>query len=351
MRAEVLSTLEAPTVSEWRRLAVRRENPFVLPEWHETWLEAHPGACPVVIAARRADGALAGVIPLISRPGSRWLEGPGGPYADWFDPACDPADEPAVAAAAASVLDRLPGLWRCDRACESWLGELDAAVRGSRRWTLQPRPQNTVLNVADLTARVGAQGKTASELRRHGRRLRAQRWAQVRCSRTPGQADRDFDALLRLHAARWGPDHFDPQSLAFQREFARRCARRGWLRLWVLEAGGRMVAANYGWRLGSTAFGYLQAFDPEFSRYRPGAVLADHAVRAAAAEGCSAFNMLRGGEQFKRTLGAHEQPLASAAVLRRRTATRLAERSLAQAHRAWQRLPAAPRRRLRGVAS
>jgi hypothetical protein len=152
LTAEVIGTVETQLADEWRELALRRENPFVLPEWHAAWLETHPAARPVVIAAWREDGSLAGVIPLVATPGSRWLGVAGAPYADWFSPACDPADEPALAAATAGVLDRLGGVWRIDRSLAggSWLDALRAAVGPHGRWAVQSRPEAEVLAVARL---------------------------------------------------------------------------------------------------------------------------------------------------------------------------------------------------------
>ena len=250
-----------------------------------------------------------------------------------------------------TVLDRLDGVWRIDRslASDAWLGALRAAVARNRKWAVQSRPESEVLAVAPLSEDAGARGKTGRETRRHRRRIESQKGATFRRSQTPDEAARDLDALLELHAARWGRDHFDPADRAFQHEFARRAAERGWLRLWVLEARGTVAAATYGWRLGSTAFGYLQAFDPAFSEYRPGMVIADHAVREAAKEGCTQFNMLRGGEHYKRALGGEEQALASATVVRRHTATALALGARARGQAAWRRLPEAQRERLRGL--
>jgi CelD/BcsL family acetyltransferase involved in cellulose biosynthesis len=351
LRAEVIATVETPLADEWRELAVRRENPFALPEWHAAWLETHPAARPVVIAAWRENGELAGVIPLVRTAGDRWLGVAGAAHVDWFSPACDPADEPALAAATAAVLDRLEGVWRIDRclASDAWLGALRAAVGHHGRWVVQSRPEAEVLAVAPLSEHAGARGKTGSEIRRHRRRIESQTGATFRRSQTADEGRRDLDALLELHAARWGPDHFDAADRAFQHEFARRAAERGWLRLWVLEAQGRMAAATYGWRLGATSFGYLQAFDEAFAKYRPGMVIAEHAVEEAADEGCAEFNMLRGSEHYKHALGGEERTLASASVVRRHTVTSLAVRTRARGQRAWRHLPERQRKLLRGL--
>ena len=78
-------------------------------------------------------------------------------------------------------------------------------------------------------------------------------------------------------------------------------------------------------------------------------VIADHAVRAAAEEGCTQFNMLRGSEHYKRALGGQEHALASATVVRRHSATALAVRTRARGQGVWRRLPETQRERLRGL--
>ncbi len=116
LTAEVLGAPDPALREEWRALAVARETPYVLPEWHETWLETHPGDRPVVVVARRADGALAGVVPLVAPADGRWLTAAGAPFADWFCPAAAPEDDVALAAAVARVAGDLPAPWRIDRA-------------------------------------------------------------------------------------------------------------------------------------------------------------------------------------------------------------------------------------------
>jgi CelD/BcsL family acetyltransferase involved in cellulose biosynthesis len=343
--AQIVDAVDAQTAEEWRRLALRRENPFVLPEWHSAWVETHEGARGVTVVARRPDGSLAGVVPLVSEQGSRWVGAAGGPYADWFTPVCASGDEGVVAEAVASVLDDLPGLWRCDRAPESWLRALEAET--DRRWRPARLPDDDVLVVAPLDERAGARGKAGSEIRRHARRLGSDVGASFRLSTGADEVARDFEALLELHAGRWGADHFDPQALEFQRRFARLSAERGWARLWVIEAEGRMIAASYGWRVGEAELGYLQAFDAEFSRYQPGMVIVDHAARAAGEAGCTSFNMLRGADRYKKTFGGHEVRLASATVLRRGRPTTLAVRAHAGSRRAWHRLSGRRRTRAR----
>jgi CelD/BcsL family acetyltransferase involved in cellulose biosynthesis len=84
---------------------------------------------------------------------------------------------------------------------------------------------------------------------------------------------------------------------------------------------------------------YQLAFDPGLARRSPGALLCGHAIEAAAAEGCLAFDFLRGDEPYKYAFGATGRPtwrrrlggreLAALAAAGRRGAVRVRRRSRA----------------------
>src|SRR6185295_11066668 len=87
-----ITTLERPPaelIEPWRALAVAAENPFALPEWLDAWCAAHPQDRPRILVCRRADGSLAGVVPLVARGTRRRrvVLAPGGDLADVFAPA------------------------------------------------------------------------------------------------------------------------------------------------------------------------------------------------------------------------------------------------------------------------
>jgi CelD/BcsL family acetyltransferase involved in cellulose biosynthesis len=340
----------AEVVEPWRALAVRAENPFVTPDWHGAWLEAHPGQHAVVIAARRDDGALAGVVPLVAN-GERTptLSAAGGSAADWFSPACRPRDELAVARATGAVLDQLVPYrrWRLDRCLSggSWAEGLHEELP-QRGWTAVRQPVEDVMPVSSFPdGRVNGRG--TKDVRRRRRKLEREHDVAFRLSRSPWEVDADLEELLALHAARWGEDTFDEPMHDFQRAFARRAAARGWLRLWTLEVDGARAASLYCLRIGTTTYGYIHAFDREFARQGVGLVLLDHAVGQSVAEGCAEFNFLRGGETYKRRFGAEERRLWSYDVVPQRSMAALSARSYASARAAWLRLPAGGRARMR----
>ena len=127
---------------------------------------------------------------------------------------------------------------------------------------------------------------------------------------------------------------------AFHTEFAARAAERGWLRLHTLEVDGRPAAVLYGWRLGTRAFAYSQAFDPAYARYAIGVSLLATAVERAAAEGCTRFDMLRGDEPHKQRFRVSAHALESRLVARRGSPAAAEALARSAGRRAWARLPA-----------
>jgi CelD/BcsL family acetyltransferase involved in cellulose biosynthesis len=92
----------------------------------------------------------------------------------------------------------------------------------------------------------------------------------------------------------------------------------GTLRVHRLDAGGlpaamtvSLVDAGRGvWGL------YNSAFDPDLAALAPGVVLVDALLAIAAAEGSTAFDLLRGDEAYKYRLGAVDRPLRTLTLVR-----------------------------------
>lgn len=335
----------------WRELATTAENPFALPEWHAAWLAADPDDDPFVLVCREAQGELVGVVPLVAR--GRRLLAAGGQLADWFGPACAPADEARVADAVVAALPRAPRRWnvweldRCRRG--GWIDGLAKAAAHSAVKLLAQRSDD-VLVAVDLE-RDGpglATAKKRRELARRARRLREAHDVTVRAGSTPAQIERDLDALLRLRAARWGTS-FDPAAEAFLYELAASLQRRGLLRMWAIDIDGAPAAVSLNWRLGGRAFCYSQAFDRAYERFGIGMELLAHTVRASADEGCTVLDMLRGDEPFKADFHTSTEALVSYRAVRRRSRARLEAQALSVARAAYLRLPQQLRERLRRV--
>jgi CelD/BcsL family acetyltransferase involved in cellulose biosynthesis len=171
-----------------------------------------------------------------------------------------------------------------------------------------------VLALPDFDARLPevVPGTLLATLRR--RRRRAERLGEVRFE-TAGRerVGEIFDALLRLHRARWAlrgkPGVLGGAGIqAFHREALAGLLDRGWLRLHAVHIADRVAAVHYGFLAKGRAYYYVSGFDPEFEKVSPGGLAMEHAIRAALREGAREFDFLRGREPYKYGWGAVDRP-------------------------------------------
>jgi len=109
-----------------------------------------------------------------------------------------------------------------------------------------------------------------------------------------------FEALLRLHRARWAargePGVLAPRAVqAAHRASLPGLLRSGVLRLHALRLNGAVIATLYALadrpgRGDRQAYFYLGGFDPGYAALSPGVLLVGHAIEAAMREGAAAFD-------------------------------------------------------------
>jgi CelD/BcsL family acetyltransferase involved in cellulose biosynthesis len=150
--------------------------------------------------------------------------------------------------------------------------------------------------------------KTLRDLRQAGSRAAAAGGVRIEAADGDMVAEM-LDDLFRLHEARWRTRGEagvlgDPTVREFHRDAAPALAGEGALRLYRMRIGERVAAIYYGFAWRDRAYAYIGGFDPERSRLSPGALILFHAIGAAIAEGCRAFDSLRGGEAYKYAWGA-----------------------------------------------
>jgi CelD/BcsL family acetyltransferase involved in cellulose biosynthesis len=154
-----------------------------------------------------------------------------------------------------------------------------------------------------------------------------------------GDVRRAIDELSRLHERWWtvgkraeGGIFRWSQALAFHEEVALRFAEKGWLRTYVLSAGGRTRAVLHAFRFRDTCSAYITGHDPDpaWKNYSVVSMLFARAIEDAIREGASYFDFLRGDEWYKsrwgasfersnvRLLAGRPSWLASLVLLRRR---------------------------------
>jgi CelD/BcsL family acetyltransferase involved in cellulose biosynthesis len=308
---------------DWTRLAAASGNVFATWEWADVWWR-HFGderdACPV--ACRDESGTAVAILPLyvgLRRP-LRVLRFIGGGAGDELGPICAPG-EPGVAAAlretparlGADVLlaERLPG-GRGPAGGESWAGALGG--------TLLRRESSPVADIGGLDWDEYLAGRSSnfrSQVRRKERKLIREAELTYRLCDDAGRIQEDLDEMFRLHRARWqGADSgaLEGAREEFHREFAPVALERGWLRLWLAEAGGAPVAAFYGFRFGDSDSYYQLGRDPEWDHFSPGLVLLAHTLRDATEAGRREYRFLRGDEDYKGRFATADPGLETAVL-------------------------------------
>jgi len=236
--------------------------------------------------------------------------GTGAAGSDYLDLLVRSDAEPEVLDALADALgrERIPvdlGQLR-RRPCLS--AGLAARLR-DRGWRVR-HSRSSVCPIADLggldwdayLARLGREHRYA--VRRASRALAA-RFSVAFEAVASEPARRDAMAILAsLHERRWrrlAPETAfrTPSLRAFHDEASRRFLERGQLRLFVLRADGRPVAALYGFVHGGRFHFYQSGFDPEYAPWSVGLAAMAASIRAAIQEGARAYDFLHGAERYK----------------------------------------------------
>lgn len=320
---EEQSSNESLLVDAWRSLAIRAENPFCTPDWHQAWLAAHPEDRSVVFSVR-SGGRVVGILPLTVSRGSApsVVRTAGAELADYTAFLCEAEFEPQAAKEVIAAVTRLLGpldVWRVDRAVagSGWDTALAAAAEAPGVVVRPWRTEAVISIPLDASESPFAVTKDRREAERLGRRLAKDHAATMRISAGRDVA-RDVAALLELRNRRWQTSR-SPQEEAFLVDLARRFDHAGLLRLRVLESSGRMIAGQLGYSLHGRSFAHLQAFDQEYARAGPGTWVMASAILDAAARGEHTFDLLRGEEQYKKSFLTERRAVQSYFVTRSRT--------------------------------
>jgi CelD/BcsL family acetyltransferase involved in cellulose biosynthesis len=350
-----------PVEDRWRELAVKRSNGFITPEWFRSWWEGHrESSSPLISVARRADGSVAGVMPLVLDTSSlpRAIRFAGASIGDHFHPAAEAADEADVAAATMTALERA-GLDRsmvllehADSDGEWWRGmRSHSPIRRAIVEQQQTRAYYIDLRERDWDSYLAARSRNfRQKVGRSERRLLREHGMTVR-SADQRTLDADLNELFRLHDLRRDPlggSSLRGAGRHSVRSFAREAHQQGWLRLLTLEADGGPVASFLGWRAGNCYVHYQSGFDPAWSHRSVGFVLTALTVRSAIEEGATKFDFLLGTEEWKSRFTDESRPSQTSIVLRARRPVWALVAAHAQARKLAERIE--NRHRLRSLA-
>lgn len=317
--------------AEWSELAQASGNPFATVEWSDAWL-AGPGkhARLRLFAGLRNDGTVAAIVPLVVVRGRyvRKVRFLGFGVANELGPIAAPNDLELGAQALRLALAETERDWDVfvgeNLQSSEWASRLEAELVARRGNLFVRGPWETWDDYLATKSR-----SLRKELRQKERRLR-ERGLQYRTVSSPEELPAALDVLFELHRRRWGADAatgFTGQE-AFHRTFAATALARGWLRLRLLELGGRAVAANYSFRVGSREWSYQHGRDPQLEHDSVGLLILGHAIREAFGEGAAEFRLGPGRQEYKLRFADGDHGLETVGLARglRGRASLLAER-------------------------
>jgi CelD/BcsL family acetyltransferase involved in cellulose biosynthesis len=314
-----LAALAAP----WDALAVAASRPYCAPAWMLAWWRhARPDGAGLRVVAVHEGSELIGIAPFWALDadarhsqyeilGAR-LCAPTGPLAA-------SGREQEVAAAIVDVLasarprpseilleDLVPPLGFGDHLAAAWPRR--------RPWALvsAPDPLRTIsLKGLDFDGWLATlSSKFRQEARRQRRRLEEAGAEFVLAG--PDQVGRALDAFDDLHGARLADsDALVPGLHGMLAEVARELGPSGRLRIFTIEAEGRVVAVNIVLAAGDEVSGWNSGFDESWQqKLSPSLQLTLHVIGDAAERGDALFNLGPGSQGYKQRLADGQQEFA-----------------------------------------
>lgn len=326
MEIELLRDVSAwdELAREWNALVERGVSnvPFLRFEFQRTWWSTlgggeWPAGELVLAVGRRRNGELAGAAPLFfapnrdGRPALLWIGSV--EIADYLDLVVAPSE---LEHFVPPLFDRLSApdappwelldLYNLPERSPS-RAALASAAR-ARGWRVNEQPLQPCLAIplrgdwptylADLDK------KQRHEIRRKMRRAEAagMRWSIVDGASPVGPA---IDGFLAMMASNPEKARFLTPAMRTQfTELARHAHAAGWLQLAFLEVDGRPAAGAMSFDYANRLWVYNSALDAACLNLSAGWVLLGHLIEWAAANGRSAFDFMRGDEDYKARLGA-----------------------------------------------
>jgi len=215
--------------------------------------------------------------------GPRVLAGPPYDYAFLSNPVVDPSCCEAVIAALFGAIERepsLPGVLRLkylDTESDTGAAVLNAlAGRGGRCTRLCERLRPHVSRTFGLKR----SGSTRKKLRQDWNRLSASGPVDVVNARADGEVTAAFETFLAMEAASWKGANgtallSDEEDAIFARQLLANLSAQQRASVALLRIGERPIAAQVLFYCGSAAYTWKTAFDSEYAKFSPGALLVD----------------------------------------------------------------------------
>ena len=204
-------------------------------------------------------------------------------YAFLSSPVVDPAYADGVIAAFFAAIEKNPSLPKVvslpslDAECPSYPAmRKEMASRGIEPLMLA----ETARPFVTIEFGVKRSGSTRKKLRQDWNRLSALGAVDVVNDRTLDGAQRAFECFLALEKASWKGARgtallSDPHDAAFVRRLFQNLAAQGNASVALLRVNGEVVSAQVLMYCGATAYTWKTAFDVNYGKYSPGALLID----------------------------------------------------------------------------
>ena len=217
-----------------------------------------------------------------------------------------------AAIAASRSLPKVLSLPSLDAECPSYSAmRREMASRGIEPLTLSQTARPFV------TPEFGVKrsGSTRKKLRQDWNRLLALGTVDVVNDRALDGALQAFESFLVLEKASWKGDRgtallSDPGDAAFVRRLFRNLAAQGNASVALLRVNGEAISAQVLMYCGTTAYTWKTAFDVEYAKYSPGALLIDKITdELFAGSGIVAINSCAAEASFMGQLWAGRRPM------------------------------------------
>jgi len=317
--------------AEWRELLERDPNRhiFVTQEWGGGWWEEFKEGKDLFILRVRRGSEVVAIVPLYRKTEEdrRILRFLGGiDLTDYLGPICSLEDRNDVAATLVLWLRDTDVLWdefdAHNMPVPLGFAEhlVDHVDRAGLAFELEQEETAAVLILPSdwETYLATLAKKQRHELRRKIRRLWNEHTdARVRTS-APDTLEADLATFFAMHRGAHGhKGHFmNPEIATFFTRIARTFMPLGWLKLDLLEASGKALAATFSFEHNSRFYLYNSAFEPSAAAVSPGLVLVAHLLERSIQQKLERFDFLRGPERYKYQLGAQAVPLNNVRVFR-----------------------------------
>ena len=163
-------------------------------------------------------------------------------------------------------------------------------------------------------------GSTRKKLRQDWKRLSTAGTVDVANDRTPVAVRDAFETFLALEACSWKGARgtallSDKDDAVFVRRLIGELAEQGKASVALLRLDGRAIAAQVLMYCGATAYTWKTAFDAEYARYSPGALLVDQLTEALfSAPGIDAIDSCAVQESFMGQLWAGRRKMVDVLI-------------------------------------